>query len=468
MRTTRIAGLLLLVALCSATTARADKIDDYIKAQMASWHIPSVSLAVAREGKALTARAYGFSNVELSAHATPNSVYSIGSITKHFTATAILLLVKEGKLRLEDPITRYLPDLPPACKDITVRHLLNHTSGLIDYTEIPGSIRFARLDRTPEQVVAPALEHPLQFSPGERFAYTNTGYILLGMIVERIAGKPYGQFLKERFFDPLQMTATRLDDKRTVIANRSAGYNWFEGKLYNADYGSPTNKWASGGLISTAEDLIRWDAALASGKILPRTLVEQMMTPGQLTGGERLEYGLGNELARQGAHRVAGHGGETFGFSSMFARYPDDHLVVVVLCNAGDVPSEDFAKHIAGLYLNIPETNDAGVKPIEDREPAVTRLLKGFVLEAAQGRVDDALFSKEAIETLVPLIRRAGPEFIGTLGQLKAFDLVERKEENGLRLYRYRGIFSNKSAVFTFKLNTEGKIVFVEPKLITP
>jgi CubicO group peptidase (beta-lactamase class C family) len=456
--------LTAIVLSCQLLYPQTGKqVDKYISEQMTKYHIPGLSLAVIKDEQIIYQKGYGFANVELSVPAGAESIYMIGSITKNFTASAVMLLVEEGKIVLDEKITEYLPDVQDVPSSVTVKHLLTHTSGFVDYTTIPGSILFARMDRTPKEVIKPVLALSLNFTPGEKYEYSNTNYILLGMIIERAAKKNYNQFLTERFFQPLNMTATRVNNRVDIIKNRVTGYNWWENKLHNSDYSSPSNSWSSGAIVSDVTDLAKWDIALRTGKVIKPATISLMLTPMKLNSNQEIKYGLGNELINDRNHRVGGHNGEIFGFNTSFSRYVDDNLTVIVLCNLGDVPGEGFARYIAGLYLGLPEINFSG-KGIEDKEPGITQMLKDVVLQAGKGEVNAALFTKEAQNDLVPLIKRAGPELMETIGKLKSFILLERKDEAELRTYLYRSVFENNTLIWTFQLTKDNKIVAIEPR----
>ena len=258
---------------CSVTSTRtspalaseqADEVDDYLKSEMTKRHIPGVSVAVIRDGKVILASSYGQANVELSVPVTPDSVFKLASVTKPFTATAIMMLVEEGKISLDGRLAEYLPNLPSQWANVTVRQALSHTSGLADYLKAP---RWSwqsswREDLTPNEFIKFASEAPPVFAPGEGISYSNTGFYLLGMVIEKVSGKPYGQFLAERIFKPLQMTATRRDTLTETVPNRVNGYVFGGGTLRNAEYTSETWAYSEGGIISTAADLGKWDAAL--------------------------------------------------------------------------------------------------------------------------------------------------------------------------------------------------------------
>jgi D-alanyl-D-alanine carboxypeptidase len=454
-------ALLFGVLVSLPRLARADRVDDYVKAQMQRAHIPGVSLAVVRGGKVVRSAGYGLANVELGVRATPGTVYGVLSVSKQFTAAAILMLVEEGKISLDDRLSRYLPDTPPAWSEITIRHLLTHTSGIRDYTDVPGWFETIRLDRSPEDLLKPTKTFPLQFRPGDSFRYCNGGYYLLGMILEKMSGRSYADFLQERIFQPLGMKATRVEDVKRIVSQRASGYHWEDDALQNAPFVSPTQKWAAGAALSSVEDLARWDAALYTEKLLKRQTLQQMWTPARLNNGQEAPYGFGNELDMDRGHRAAGHQGGGLAYNATLLRYPDDRLTVIVLCNQTSAPSRPMARKIASFYL--PALSYERDKGIEDNDPPLTARLKGVLLAAAQGKVDPTLFSSQAQAEIVPFIQRVGPNYLRPLGPMTAFVLLERREEQESRVYRYRAIYKDSSLLWTFTLTKDGKISSLRP-----
>lgn len=336
-----------------AAVPEPDEIDKHIEAHMLRRHVPGLSLAMVRGGSVVKERSYGLANVELGAPATKVTVYEIGSMTKMFTATAIMLLAGEGKIGLDEPITTYRGGLPAEWDRVTVRHLLSHTSG------VPRErIDFNRPDLTVEEIEQVALLQPLRFTPGERFEYTDRNYNLLGMLIHRITGMPYDQLLQQRVFGPLRMEATRHNAVQEIVPNRAGGYEWEDGRLLNS-YRIPWNyvnispdvpsNGANGSLLSSVADLITWDAALRAGRVFERSVLEQMWEPGRLTSGEAVPYGLGWELGEHQGRRLAEHGGGIPGFTTSFVRFLDDDLTVIILTNQ-DAKPWDLARAVAGLY----------------------------------------------------------------------------------------------------------------------
>lgn len=482
---TRIARPVSVVFLFlfALADARADRVDDYVRTQMRRWQIPGTSVAVIRGGRIVLARGYGLANVEHSVPATKETVYELQSVTKQFTATAILMLEEAGKVSLSDRVARYVPDAPATWDEVTVQHLLTHTSGIPDYTDAPSFFEGIRLDRSPGDLLKPVMTQPLSFKPGTQWRYSNANYYLLGMIIEKVSGKSWAEFLQERIFQPLQMKATRVNSLMEIIPRRASGYHlglppWIQREraearqgtprpaseedklLHNADYVSPMQKWAAGAVVSTVMDLAKWDAALDTEKLLKRPALRQMVTPARLSTGTEAPYGFGNELRMDHGHRAAGHQGGGLAYDATFLRYPEDRLTVIVLCNLTQAPSRTMARHIAALYL--PDLSDERNRGIADTAPKTTAILKAVLLDAQQGKADPARFAPEA-QAMLPFIQRAGPQFLGRLGPLNSFVLLERKEEGKKLSLRYRAVFGETSLLWNFDLAPDGKILSLEP-----
>lgn len=327
----------------------ADRVDRYVTAALAERRIPGLALAVLREGKVVHAKGYGLANVEHQVPARPETVFQSGSVGKQFTATLIMMLVEEGKVGLDDPVSRHLPDAPPSWSRITVRHLLTHTSGLGDY---PASFDFRR-DYSEDDLLRIIKDAPLAFAPGVRWRYSNLAYVTLGIVIRRITGRFYGDLLAERIFGPLGMSTARIISEADLVANRAAGYALKDSTVQNQDWVSPSlNTTADGALYFTVLDLAKWDAALYGERLLKRASLEQMWTPVRLNDGTTHPYGFGWAVSAVNGRRVVQHGGGWQGFLTHIARYLDDRLTVVVLTNLasdGTKPAE-IAHHVASLY----------------------------------------------------------------------------------------------------------------------
>lgn len=458
MRTSTGGKIVLCLLLIGSAlgVAQADKVDDYVKAQMEKQHIPGLSLAAVLEGKVVLARGYGLANVELNVRATPDTVYEIGSITKQFTATAIMLLVEEGKIGLDDKISRYLDGTPDAWKDITVRHLLTHTSGIKDYTEVPDVDKLWRNDYTHDAILKLVTGTPLAFQPGEKWAYCNTGYFLLGMIVEKVSGKPYGEFVAERIFKPLGMTATRVNDEHAIIPNRAEGYTWANSALHNADYTSMTWPFAAGVLVSTVTDMAKWDAALYTNRLLKPADLQQMWTPARLNSGKSTVYGFGWVIDTYQGHRLIWHNGGIPGFITQISRFVDDKLTVIVLTNTEHSNPDTIIKGVAGIL--VPALVQVAARPIEDHDPKTTQRLRDILLSLVDGKADYDQFTPDMRATLSPdRVKQIGAT-IKVLGPLKSFQLLEQKTEDKKHSYRYRAVFGDTALIAGYVLTEDGKI----------
>ena len=355
--------LVFVLLLCDVASAQAGNVNEYLKSEMTKRHIPGASVAIIRDGKVILARGYGQANVESSTPVTHNSVFKLASLTKPFTAIAIMMLVEEGKVALDGRIAEYLPNLPSHWDKVTVRQALSHTSGLADYLQAPGwSWRNSwRLDLTPDEFIALTSASPILFNPGEGIKYSNTGYYLLGMLIEKVSGKAYGEFLRERIFQPLNMSATRRDTAG-IVPDRVSGYVFKNGALQNAEYTSETWAYSEGGIISTASDLAKWEVALQAGEFVKRSTLEQMWTPTKLNDGRAAiigdngfgkpnYYGLGWYISEHRGHKIILHGGHKPGFDVAFIRFVDARLTVILLCNSSSVSVFPMALAAADFYL---------------------------------------------------------------------------------------------------------------------
>ena len=341
----------LTALMLAALAAQADPVDTVVKAAMARDRIPGVELTVIHHGRRVKTAAYGYSNLELRTPVTPDTVFEIGSITKQFTAACILLLAQEGKLSVDAPLSRYVPNTPPAWSNITLRHLLNHTSGLKTYTALKGFESTRQLSQA--QFVEKLGALPLDSPPGERHAYCNTGFNLLGYVIENVGGQSYWSFLHARILGPLAMNATTNREPRNLLPGRANGYERdARGQFLNRDP-NLTDLFAAGALVSTVGDLAKWNAALDAGQVLTEASKQQMWSPTRLNNGSLHPYGFGWWLDPVQGHRRIGHTGETSGFTASWERFPDDQLAVIVLCNSGQSEQADtVAKGVAALYFS--------------------------------------------------------------------------------------------------------------------
>ncbi len=285
---------IFLAVLVWSTFIFADSVDEYLESQLKEQKIPGISLAIVKDGTIVKAQGYGFSNLEHQVPAKPETIYQSGSVGKQFTATAVMMLVQDGKIALDDPITKYFEDTPKFWKKITVRHLLTHTSGIPDYTG--GDVNY-RSDYNEDALLKILMKLKPEFSPGEKWNYSNSGYMLLGFLIRKVTGKFYGDVLEERVFGPLGMTTAQVISEAQIIPNRAAGYEVDKDKLKNQDWVSPTlNTTADGALYLTVLDMARWDEGQYGTKLLQPESFTKMWTPVMLNNQTSYPYGFGWRL----------------------------------------------------------------------------------------------------------------------------------------------------------------------------
>jgi CubicO group peptidase (beta-lactamase class C family) len=346
-----VALALVVTWSVSVVAAQApDAVDEYVQAEMEKQHIPGLSLLVSRDGNPIRAQGCGLANVELQVPVKPETVFQSGSVGKQFTATAVMMLVEENKIGLEDPLTKFFPDAPAAWKQVTVRELLSHTAGFTDY---PKNFNF-RKDYTEDEVLKIIEGIPLAYPPGTKWSYSNLGYATLGILIHKVTGKFYGDFLQERIFKPLDMSTTRIISEADIIPDRAAGYRLVKGELKNQEWVAPMiNTTADGSLYFSINDLAKWDAALYTDKLLKRSSLQQMWTVAKLKNGQPNSghYGYGWSIEEKKGHKVVGHGGSWQGFKTHISRYVDDKLTVVVLINQADAEPGPITDRVAEIYL---------------------------------------------------------------------------------------------------------------------
>jgi CubicO group peptidase (beta-lactamase class C family) len=337
--------LLFGPAASAQTRAVVDSIDGFVRSELARQRVPGMSVAVLRGDSMLLARGYGYANVEHHVPATDSTVYPVGSVSKQFTAAAIVMLSEQGRLRLDDPITRYLPEGSAVWPSVTIRHLLTHTSGVPQDT-VPDW----RRDYTETELVRSAAAQPLEFEPGDRESYSSTGYALLGIIIHRVTGVFYGDFLRDHLFRPLGMRTARVNSDADIVPNRAAGYYLAGDTLKNQEWVSPSiNSTADCCLSFSVRDMAQWAIGLNQGKVLSRAGLEMSWTPVRLNDGGTYPYGFGWNLTQQRGYRRIGHSGAWLGFQATIQRYPDFDITVIVLANLAQAKPEAIALGIAGL-----------------------------------------------------------------------------------------------------------------------
>ena len=306
----------------------------------------SGSVLIAQAGQVLVSKGYGLADQAQNLPNTPQTKFRLGSLTKQFTAVAILMLQAQGALDVQDPICNYLPDCPPAWQTITIHHLLTHTAGLPNFTDFPDYEASKQLPTTPEQTISRFQDKPLDFEPGEGWNYSNSGYIVLGLIIEQASGQPYADFLQTHIFTPLGMTSTGYEDDASQLA---IGY---ANGATVADVIDMSIPFAAGALYSTVEDLYLWDQALATEKLLPQALLDAMFTPwAAIPESNGLQYGYGWLVGEQFGHQVVGHNGSIEGFAASFMRFPNEQVVIIALSNLQATNPNAISQQLAQIVF---------------------------------------------------------------------------------------------------------------------
>lgn len=459
-------GVLLLFA--TAFSASADSVDDFVRNEMKKQNIPGLSIAVVRNGEVIKAEGYGFANLEHQVPATKDTVYQSGSVGKQFTAAAVMLLVEDGKIGLDDPIGKYIEESPESWKGITIRNLLTHTSGIKDITN---SLNL-RKDYSESDIVKLAAERPLDFPPGEQWRYSNTAYALLGVVIHKASGKFYGDVLKERVFDPLSMTTARINNEPDIIPNRAAGYRLVGKDIKNQQYVSPTlNTTADGSLLFTVLDMAKWDAGLYTDKVLKKSSLEQSWTPVKLKNGRTHPYGFGWAISDQRGCKEIQHGGAWQGFQTHISRFVDPQLTVIVLANRVGSNPTAIARGIAGFY-------EPALKPLSslaasaDPDPKLTESLLELVKSVADNKTDAALFTEQHRAELAALSAAEKTRVARPLQNVKSLDFiaaddlstrnVERSGSKVSRMVHYKANDGARPMYLSFYLTADVKVAGVK------
>jgi CubicO group peptidase (beta-lactamase class C family) len=338
------------------SSAIADRIDELVAAHLANGPAASAAVAVVRGSDTVVMRGYGLAELSGKRPAGATTVYEIGSITKQFTAAAILQLAEQGRLALDDDLSRYVPTFPLQAHRVTIRQLLNHTSGIRSYTSDSEAQRFWGMDVPPDSIIAVVAGDPFDFPPGTGWRYNNTGYVLLGMIIEKVSAQSYAAYVEEQLFRPLRLSRTRYCPSRHARDTTfAAGYSaaGAQRQLQPAMYLSMTHPYAAGALCSSARDYVTWQRALHGGRVLNEASYRLMITPDTLANGQRLNYGFGLMTGTLGPYDMIHHTGGIPGFTTAQLYVPEKSLSVVVFTNTDAASPEPLALNIAQVVLGL-------------------------------------------------------------------------------------------------------------------
>jgi CubicO group peptidase (beta-lactamase class C family) len=452
------------LSLTHRANADADmaRVDEAIWAEMRQQKVPGVALGIVHKGEVFAAKGYGVANAELAVPVTAQTIFQSGSVGKQFTATAVMLQVEAGKLALDDSITLYFTDAPPSWRAIKVRNLLSHTSGIPDYESCSGVSRQNavidyRRDYAEDDLARIAYDMPLLFAPGSRWRYSNTGYVLLGILVRKVSGQFYGDVLSERVFTPLGMKTARIVSEADIVPHRAAGYRLEGGQLKNHDWVSRSiNSTADGSLYLSMLDYIAWDRGLRAHAVLKPESWAQIYTPIKLTSGKTYPYGFGWDVELSRGQPWYHHGGAWQGFKTYISRYLSDDLTIVLLTNLADANPERFVDIVARvLDPGLPQIEPS--TPIPDADPSVAARIRTLLAKAADGKLqpNDAPFlaaadfadqAKEYKQMLHPL------------GRLERLDLLSRRELGDDRASTFAAVYPDRALRVHVEIAPDGRI----------
>ena len=363
IKSTLLQAVLLVGCLLLSLNTTAQSIEQQVDAILNAQYNndgPGATALIYKNGDVIYRKGFGYANLELDVKMQPEHVFEIGSITKQFTAIAILMLEEQGKLKVEDDITKFIPDYPTLGKTITIHHLLNHTSGIKSYTGMKSFREKARVDMTPAELIDVFKNEPMDFDPGEQYRYNNSGYIILGHIIELVTGASYEDFVQQNFFDKLGMTNSYYGSHQRLIKNRAYGYQDRDGYV-NADYLSMTLPYAAGSLMSNVDDLLKWQKALNTNQLISKTTYEKAINGSSLNNGEPIGYGYGLQSGKIQGSKIISHGGGIFGYTTQGIYLPKEDVFVSVLTNCDCNSPGKYATKIAAIAIGkpFPDVKDA-------------------------------------------------------------------------------------------------------------
>lgn len=442
-----------LVSLCLLATATAQdpawvaKVDALVAARLAKPNAVGFSVGIAQGGKVVLAKGYGLAEAEFEVPANAATAFRIGSVTKQFTAALILRLVEQKKLSLDDPLASFVPDFPLQGKKVTIQMLLDHSSGIPSYTDVGEAWqKTIALELSHQELLAFVADKPFDFEPGTDWSYNNTGYYLLGMVLEKVHGKTYAQVVHDEIAVPLQLPRTRYDSNRDLIANRAQGYTMQDGVRVNDENLGMSQPGAAGALLSTGEELVKWSMALAGGKVVSASSYAQMTKPLVLPNGRDTGYGFGLMSGEMLGKPMISHGGGIHGFNSMLLHLPDVDLHVAVVSNGEHADSEKLSEAIVHAVLGV-EAFVAKDLPLtaEVRDLCVGEFhMEALGMTFAVTKKGDKLRGQAKAEGqgAFELLWQGGLEFRASFDhEVKLVFTADGKE---MTLYQGRGVFSGK------------------------
>jgi CubicO group peptidase (beta-lactamase class C family)/imidazolonepropionase-like amidohydrolase len=431
-------------------------VDRVVHDEMQRQQAPGVALLVLKGNDVLLSKGYGLANIEQQVKVSSATMFQSGSMGKMFTAAGVMALVEDGRVALDSSIRVYLPDAPAAWQAVTIRHLLSHTSGIPDYTS---STFDYRRDFTETELTTLAFAMPLEFPPGTRWNYSNSGYVLLGAITSRLSGKPYWEFLRERIFTPAGMRTLRVISESEIVPHRASGYLPAPGGFVHQNWVSPTlNTTADGSLLFSLEDLEAWSRTVRERRVLTRESWELMLSPVRLNSGRPHPYGFGWFLDTFKGARVNQHGGSWQGFRTQFTRFEASDLTVVVLTNGGHVAPEFIANRVAAVIDTSLAPRPLPERAIAGSSPEVERTLRRMLEVTARGSMTARDFEFVRV-TAVPRMANGYARLLSPLGELQRLELLEdRGAEGDDHVYLYRAVYAVRPILVQVKIGPKGGV----------
>lgn len=445
--------LFISLFLFTTTLAKADKVDDFVRAKLAERNIPGAAIAVIKKGKISKIKGYGLASVEFNVPATTETVFEIGSVSKQITAAGILILMQDGKLNLDEKISRYLPNTPTSWEKVTIRNLLNHTSGIKSYSSLTGFDLSKRMKQA--DFIKALSPHPLDFETGTNYVYSNSGYNLLSFIIESVSGKNYWDFMRERVFNPLGMTKTADRDPQFIIKNRATGYEWTNNRLVGRDY-ELTDLFGAGAIVSTISDMAKWELALQSDKLLKKETKAEMWKPLTFNSGKTYPYGLGWRFSDIRGHKLIAHSGQTAGFGASLSRYVDDNLTVIALTNLGETGMGTMIAHGIAKIL-IPSMSLKMMKPQTD-DSQLTQQHLTILRDRLENKFNSAMLTENLIRAFSTERAKANHQRINSFGAIKNFAFVGGETAEKAKTYRYKVETQKRLFLWRFVVDQSGKI----------
>lgn len=427
------------------------QVDALVEQQMRAERVPGMAVAVLFNGQLIVAKGYGRATLEHDVPVTPNTIFQSGSVGKMFVSTAILSLVDQGQMSLDDPVKKFLINAPAAWHAITIRQLLTHTSGIPDFEETFD----LRRDYTDDELVQHAYSLPLDFAPGTRWSYSNTGYVLLGIVAKIASGKPYLETIDSRIFKPLGMLTARGISEADIVPNRASGYQLVGDAVQNQEWVSPTmNSTADGSLYLSLNDMIAWSRGIDRQAVISAASWKQMFTPVKLASGKPYPYGFGWNIDKVSGHARYHHGGGWQGFRSNYARYPDDGLAIIIFANS---VSSDLGKLNDGIAaLWDADLVDHGPARQPAAEPAIDRRVTALIASARAGTLTPQDISM-ARAGFVEAVNRYFPELLAGYGPLAELRLVDRRERGDDMVYIYSARLGDQMLKIEYWLAPNGQ-----------